>query len=209
MEYLDVYDENKNYIGKFERNYVHANALWHNTVHCWLYDKEGNIYFQIRRDENKLYTTASGHVMAGESIKEAFGREIKEEIGISVEYENAIPINIYIYKMDKQKKDGTIFRDRAFSNVYVYKYDGKIEDFQFDKNEINGLIKANAKSVYSVLTGEKQIMPAFWIKCENGKNIEIEKMIDIEDFLVGKGETAVLKYGDVVKKVMELMNVKK
>lgn len=45
MEYLDIYDEDKNYLGKEERNIVHEKALWHNTVHCWLYNKNGNIYF--------------------------------------------------------------------------------------------------------------------------------------------------------------------
>ena len=33
MEYLDIYDENGNYIGKEDRNVVHKDALWHNTVH--------------------------------------------------------------------------------------------------------------------------------------------------------------------------------
>ena len=77
MEYLDIYDENGKYLGKEERSIVHRDALWHKTVHCWLYDKEGNIYFQIRKDKEKLYTTASGHVQAGETVKEAFGREVK------------------------------------------------------------------------------------------------------------------------------------
>lgn len=89
MEYLDIYDENGNYIGKETRENVHKNALWHKTVHCWLYDKEGNVYFQIRADVNKLYTTASGHIKAGETVKQGFAREIKEEIGINVNYEKA------------------------------------------------------------------------------------------------------------------------
>ena len=41
MEYLDFYDENRNYLGKETREVVHKNALWHNTVHCWLYDDLG------------------------------------------------------------------------------------------------------------------------------------------------------------------------
>lgn len=69
MEYLDIYDENKNYLGKELRKVVHEKALWHNTVHCWLYDNKGNVYFQIRKEEQTFYTTASGHVLAGESIK--------------------------------------------------------------------------------------------------------------------------------------------
>lgn len=34
MEYLDIFDENGNYIGKETRENVHKNALWHKTVHC-------------------------------------------------------------------------------------------------------------------------------------------------------------------------------
>lgn len=117
MEYLDIYDENSNYLGKEDRNVVHRDALWHKTVHCWLYDKEGNVYFQIRKDEQKLYTTASGHIKAGETIKEGFGREIEEEIGIKVDYDKAEFVNIYKFIMDKKKEDGSVFRDRAFSNV--------------------------------------------------------------------------------------------
>ena len=45
MEYLDIYDEQGNHLGKEERSIVHKNALWHKTVHAWLYDKLGNVYF--------------------------------------------------------------------------------------------------------------------------------------------------------------------
>jgi isopentenyldiphosphate isomerase len=56
MEYLDIYDESGNHIGKEERTKVHQNALWHKTVHCWLFDRDGYVYFQIRHDEKTLYT---------------------------------------------------------------------------------------------------------------------------------------------------------
>ena len=103
MEYLDAYNEQHEYIGTFTREEVHQKGMWHNTVHCWLYDSEGNVYFQVRSDASKLYTTASGHVQAGESIPEAFGREISEEIGIQVNYEEAKPLDIIKWQMDKEK----------------------------------------------------------------------------------------------------------
>ena len=96
MEYLDIYDENGNFLGTEDRKVVHEKAYWHNTIHCWLYDNDGNIYFQIRKDKNKLYTTASGHVKAGETIKEAFGREINEEIGYKINYEEAEKITVCV-----------------------------------------------------------------------------------------------------------------
>lgn len=52
MEYLDIYDEQGQLLGKEERSIVHKEGYWHNTVHCWLYDLEGNVYFQIRKDKN-------------------------------------------------------------------------------------------------------------------------------------------------------------
>lgn len=204
MEYLDIYDEEGNYIGKEDRNVVHKDALWHNTVHCWLYDKDGNIYFQIRKDEQKLYTTASGHVLAGETIKEGFGREIEEEIGFNVDYDKAVFVNINKFVMDKEKKDGSVFRDRAFSNVYVCIFEGSCDDFNFDDNELSGLVKVNAVDTLNLLKNETGKINAVVITKENDGNVEQEQEIEFEKFLVNKGETAIGKYGDVLNKVIEL-----
>lgn len=204
MEYLDIYDEKETYLGREDRDVVHRDALWHNTVHCWLYDKDGNIYFQIRKDEQKLYTTASGHVKAGETIKEAFGREVEEEIGINIDYDKAVFVNIYRFVMDKNKNDGTLFRDRAFSNVYVCIFDEENNKFSFDENEVSGLVKINAKETLKILKNEKGKMNATIIQRENNNIISKEKQIDFTDFLVNSGETAIGKYGDVLKKIVEL-----
>ncbi len=48
MEYLDIYDESGNFLGKEERNVVHEKELWHKTVHCWLYTSDGYVFFQRR-----------------------------------------------------------------------------------------------------------------------------------------------------------------
>lgn len=168
MEYLDIYDEEGKYIGKEERSVVHRNAYWHNTVHCWLYDKDGNIYFQIRRDKQKLYTTASGHVLAGETIKEAFGREIKEEIGYQIDYDNAKLIEINKFVLDREEEDGSIFRDRAFANVYACLFMGGMEAFDFDEAELSGIVKVNAKDTLKVLKEEKGNL--LGIKCYKDNN---------------------------------------
>ena len=205
MEYLDIYDENKNYLGKETRDNVHTNALWHNTVHCWLYDSKGNIYFQIRSDEKTFYTTASGHVAAGETIKEAFGREITEEIGITIDYDKAELVDIVVWKMDKEKSDGSVFRDRAFANVYVYQYDDEdYEKFKFD-NELDGVVKVNAKEALELFKNNSGKISAEVITKNEEKNIKIDRDVDFKEFLVNKHETAIGKYGDVLNKVIELV----
>ena len=206
MEYLDVYDEEKKFIGKYSREYVHQNALWHNTVHCWLYDKDGNIYFQLRKDEGKMYTTASGHVLSGETIKEAFGREVKEEIGIDVLYDMAVLVDVFVFKMDKEKSDGSIFRDRAFSNVYVCPYDGNGLDFNFDLEEVSGVVKVLASDVLKLFNDSVTELSSIVIENIDNKNISSCKIITKKDFLLNKGENLIDKYGAVLEKVVNLTN---
>lgn len=106
--------------------------------------------------------------------------------------------------MDKVKKDGSVFKDRAFSNVFVYKYSGNIEDFDFDLSEINGLVKVNAKNAMNLFKNEIQKFNAEIIYNIDGNNVASHKEISLEDFLVNEGETAINKYGDILNKVIEL-----
>lgn len=204
MEYLDIYDEQGNFLGKEERNVVHKDALWHKTIHCWLYDKKGNVYFQIRRDKNKLYTTASGHVQAGETLKEAFGREIKEEIGYTIDYEKAQEINIVKFVMDRVEPDGSIFRDRAFANVYCCLFEGNLDEFDYQEEELNGIVKINVKEALEIIekeTGKNQAEKCF----KENNTIKTEELtITFDDFLVNPGETAIEKYGEVLRFIIDL-----
>lgn len=204
MEYLDTYSETGEFLGKEERGIVHNNALWHNTVHCWLYDNFGNIYFQVRKEEGTLYTTASGHVQAGETIKEGFKREIEEEIGIPIELDNATLVDVVKFSMDRKNKDGSYFRDRAFANVYVYEFKGTKEEFNFDENELLSLVKVKAKEAKKILEEERGTIKGIVITKTKDGNIETEKEIQFSDFLINEGETGIGKYGQVLDKVIEL-----
>ncbi len=201
MEYLDIYDEEGNQIGTEERGMVHSKGLWHKTVHCWLYDKEGNVFFQRRSDRGTLYTTSSGHLSAGESVTEAFQREIKEEIGLDIDASDATFVSIIPYRMDRVKEDGSIFRDRAFANVYVDLYEGNYEDFQMDAEEVSGIVIANAKEALELFQRESGSILGREISLDNKMTT---RDISFSEFLVNDGETALEKYGDVLKKIIEL-----
>lgn len=204
MEYLDVYDTNGNLIGMDSRENVHKNGLWHKTVHCWLYDQDGNVYFQIRKDRGTFYTTASGHVQAGETVEEAFVREIKEEIGITLLPENAIFVDEVLFKMDKVKEDGTTFKDRAFANVYLSEFHDSISSFRFDIEELNGLAKCSALATLELFKGNVTSIKGSIIVPENDSNKEEPKEFFASDFLVNEGENLLEKYGDVLRKIVEL-----
>ena len=202
MEYLDTYDENGKFLEARSREDVHKLGLWHKTIHCWLYDKKGNIYFQIRAEEQKFYTTASGHVDAGETIKEAFGREIREEIGVEVDQDKATLVDVVVWTMDKEKADGSVFKDRVFANVYVSEFNEANNSFSFDLNEVSGLVKVNAKEALEMFTREIGEIAAEIITPEG----VIKRNVKFEEFLVNKHETALGKYGDILNKVISLLS---
>lgn len=201
MEYLDIYDENGKFLGTEERGVVHSKGLWYKTVHCWLYDRDGNVFFQRRSDRGTLYTTSSGHLSAGESVTEAFQREIKEEIGLDIDASDATKVGVVPFQMDRVKEDGSIFKDRAFANVYVDLYEGNYEDFQMDENEVSGIVIVSAKDALDLFQKESGSIFGREISLDNTM---IEREISFSEFLVNDGETALEKYGDVLKKIVEL-----
>ena len=201
MEKLDIYDSNMNYIGSENRDIVHSKGLWHKTIHCWLYDSDGNIYFQIRKNSGKFYTTASGHVLAGESIDQAFHREIKEELGIDIDIINANLVEINVWKMDKIK-NGLPFIDRAFANVYIHQIDKNFNSFNFQPEEVLGVVKINAKECLDLLLEKIQSINALIIT----QNEASKKEVDITNFLVQDGELAIIKYGKILQSILKELN---
>lgn len=206
MELLDIYDENGNHIGCEDRKIVHEKALWHKTVHCWLYDEDGYVYFQRRKEENTLYTTASGHIQAGETVEQGFAREIFEEIGYELDYKKATKLDEFKFTLDKLKKDGSIFRDRAIANIFAYEFNDDISKFNFDANEVAGLVKVKANETLELFQKEEGIIQGFEIVFDGKNNIMSHKAVDFNEFLVNPGETAIEKYGDVLKGILKLTN---
>ena len=66
------------------RSKVHAEGLWHRTVHIWAFDSNKRILFQLRsrvKENNPglLDTSCAGHVSAGDSSVNAAVRELRED----------------------------------------------------------------------------------------------------------------------------------
>ena len=63
------------------RSKVHAEGLWHRTVHIWAFDSNKRILFQLRsrvKENNPglLDTSCAGHISAGDSSVNAAVREL-------------------------------------------------------------------------------------------------------------------------------------
>lgn len=89
MEYLDVISENDQVLGSKPRSEVHKEGFLHREIHVWLFDVDGNIYFQKRPVDapsaGLLDSTVAGHVRSGETYSAALIRKTWEESGITTE----------------------------------------------------------------------------------------------------------------------------
>lgn len=137
MEKLDVLDENGIKTGVIEgREVVHLKGLLHFEVTAFLYTQSGRVLLQKRSSNKKTYgncwSTTGGHVLAGENNKQALIREIKEEIGISVNKEDIE--HITTYKSCKTK--GEIINNK-FMGVYIVKVPDSIENFEIQTEELS------------------------------------------------------------------------
>jgi len=201
MELLDIYDEYMNKIGSENRDIVHEQGLWHKTIHCWMYDDDDNVYFQIRADSNKLYTTASGHVLAGENVRDAFKREIKEEIGVDTDVSNAIALEVVFWRQDKVK-NGKPWHDRAFAHIYMNKLPIGFTNFHFQPEEVSGIVRVNAKDCLDLLMNKKESISATKITESGLSDINLTT----SDFLTASDEIAIIKYGSVLQYIVQHSN---
>lgn len=213
-ELLDIYDEKENFIGQEDRNIVHEKGLWHKTAHCWIVKKPNWIIFQQRSkklDNNpgKLYTTASGHLSAGESTKEALKREVLEECGTTLNTDDAKLIDKLHYKADFIKENGKEFHDRAIVEVYLLESNKDLTEFNFQDEELDGLYALPIKETLDLFNNKINSVTSKAIIKENGKIKLIKKEITLNDFLVVSPETTYKKYGKILKQAALHFNLTK
>jgi isopentenyldiphosphate isomerase len=100
---------------------IHRDGDWHRAIHVWIRTSDGRILLQKRsmRKENNpgLWdVSAAGHVSAGEDLLECAIREVREELGLSLQRSDfrhvaTIPASCVL-------NDGTYF-DNEFHEVFL------------------------------------------------------------------------------------------
>ena len=131
MEYLDLYDVNKNLTGEKivrgkgkpqvpENNYI-------NIVIIFMQNSEGKFLFQITSKEkgNEIATTG-GHVKSGQTSYEAILAEVDEELGLDISKEDVKMIDSYIFGI-------------AFMDVYYLNKDINISDLKLQDDEVESV----------------------------------------------------------------------
>ncbi len=89
-ELLDVVNERDEVTGRQSRRRVHQQGLRHRAVHVLVFNASGHLFLQKRSATKDTFpgawdSSASGHVDAGESYEACALREIREELGVTLD----------------------------------------------------------------------------------------------------------------------------
>ena len=158
-EYLDVFNENNQPTGeKALRSFVHAQGLWHRTVHIYLFrEKEKEIEFLVHL-RSKLKDTSpnmwarcfGGHLEAGVGLEEGAIKELQEEVGLE--------INNFQNLIEREWRKHEKFPNNEFIKVYYLRYDGEVEDLKLNDGEVQLAKWMNVKEMKE----EKEKEPEKW-----------------------------------------------
>ncbi|MBZ0289098.1 MAG: NUDIX hydrolase [Anaerolineae bacterium] len=180
-EMLDIYDENRTLIGVKDREDVHRDGDWHGTFHCWIIQRGADgvdtVVMQKRAptkqfSPNKLDITAAGHYEAGETIVDGI-REIREELVIEVDFSHLIRVGV---RVSAAQQNGLL--DYEFNDVFFLIYDGGLDTFCIQEDEVSGLVQFAIADGLALFAGERESITA------QALGLGVEQVeIRVEDFI--------------------------
>jgi isopentenyldiphosphate isomerase len=189
-ERFDVYDERGNWIGTAQRGEVHAQGLWHHTIHCWLVRQTGENNAQIlfqKRSKNKdtnpgcFDITAAGHLAAGETPQDAV-REIEEELGIQVTFDQLTEYGI-IREEASGVNRGKAYIDAEISHVFGMVTTQDLQQFKLQEEEVSGLYEADADELIALLEGQVDKLEVTGVALHEGQLQADEVVITCSSFV--------------------------
>ncbi|SFL52899.1 Isopentenyldiphosphate isomerase [Paenibacillus sp. 1_12] len=155
-ERFDIYDDSMNWLGTASRHEVHTEGLWHQTFQCWILTDSENLpalLFQRRHPDKDTFPgmldiSCAGHLQAGERIEEG-NRELKEELGLDVPFEQLVSCGIY--RSDKSL--GPHLIDREFCHVYGLQTNQALNSYILQEDEVTGLYRVFVHDVLRLVRG--------------------------------------------------------
>ncbi|MGG0643542.1 NUDIX domain-containing protein [Sporosarcina gallistercoris] len=185
-EILTIFNEQQKPIGTATREETHRLGHWHETFHCWFVAKENGkdmLYLQLRSPMKKDYPnlldiTAAGHLLATESVEDGV-REIQEETGIAVAFEDLHLLGVIPYSMKKPD-----MMDNELAHVFVYHTEHNLSDFHVQPEEVAGMYKVAFEDFAKLWRGHLDSIPSQgFVLTENGERQLVHQRLSTIDFV--------------------------
>jgi len=119
---------------------AHQKGLYHATIHVWLYTNNKKILLQKRAAVKKVFpnhwdVSVAGHIGAGENIKLAAIREVKEEIGLTILETDLTKIGL---RKDEIVHPNGIL-DNEFKHIFLCELTEEISNLTMQVGEVDDL----------------------------------------------------------------------
>lgn len=184
-EILQVFDSFYRPLGAQPRDVVHREGLWHHTFQCWLIRKRGDqifVLFQYRSPKKKdfpakLDIPAAGHLSHDETKEDGI-REIKEELGIEIDYKTLTYLGIRTEVMEFPG-----FINKEIQHVYLLEDNTPLMDYTLQEEEVYGLVEVELNDGLKLLSGETDEIICQSVFAENGVNTQKNYRMHREDLI--------------------------
>lgn len=157
-ELIDIVTEFGEPTGKMAlKSEAHKHGWWHNTIHLWLYTKNGEILLQQRSHKKSIFpllwdVSAAGHIDAGESFISAAVRETKEELGLQLDAKDLTKIGVN--KHLSTYANGSI-KDNEFHQVYLAELNVELNNLVLQEDEVEAIKLVSFKEFIMLLDNSK------------------------------------------------------
>ena len=146
MEYLDLYDENRNPIGEKvlrSKDRKKEKGKYINIVIVFIENSEGKFLIQMTsKRKGSIFATTGGHVKSGYTFDEAIVEEIKEELGLDVSIEE-------LELVCTEKKE------YVFQDTYYLKKDIDINSLTLQESEVEYVLWLSVEEIKELIKESK------------------------------------------------------
>ena len=160
-ELIDIYDQSDYPLGiQKMKSEAHKKGLWHRATHICIYNSKGEILLQLRAKDKEIYPntwdiSVAGHVSASEEPIISGLREIKEEIGLSVNKKD-----LEFFRVLKHPMKYNQLINNEFYYIYFLKFEGDINQLKIQKEELQKIEFFPVKKMEQELkSGSKRYLP--------------------------------------------------
>jgi isopentenyldiphosphate isomerase len=186
-EYFDVVDCAGKKTGEVvSRDEAHRNGVWHGAFHCLVvYERDGRGYalFQKRAAEKKIApdkfdVSVGGHYAAGETVRAAGPREIREELGFDVRFDELLPLGrrVFVYCFTP----GII--EYEFQDIFLLNRDIRPEALVLQKEEVDGVLEMEVEAGIALFSGKTSSVTFSLLRHNHSRETV---MVSADDFVPG------------------------
>ncbi|WP_413362036.1 NUDIX hydrolase [Lysinibacillus sp. 3P01SB] len=183
MEVLNIFTKDYEHIGIATREETHRYGYWHEVFHCWVLERineQWHIYLQLRsklkKDNPRQFDiTAAGHLMSDETVKDGI-REMKEELGLQVDFNDLHPLGIIPYKIENAS-----IKDFEFAHVFLYTVENGFAQFKIQEIELDGIYRLPLEQFIQLGNGVLKQVTIEGYEVINKEKIFEQKVITLAD----------------------------